>query len=148
MILVCCFASANFIFIDVNIDLDTGMFKVQTMRTECHYLYLAWIDFNHAHHIVITYWCTHKNFQLSTTIGGCELPTKWTETKSNNDSNNNFNPTKRSIAWQRLHPIQSFQKQMLLLLFQTGRTSVPSYKTKFQQEMTKILRLWSDGSEK
>jgi hypothetical protein len=25
---------------------------------------------------------------------------------------------------------------------------VPSYKTKFQQEMTKILRLWSDGSEK
>lgn len=68
--MVWCFAFANFIFIDVNIDLNTGMFKVQTMRIERHYLlYLAWIDFNHAHHIVITYWCTHKISNFSLLLG-------------------------------------------------------------------------------
>jgi hypothetical protein len=58
-----------------------------------------WLDFNHVSHKVTTNLHTYKNWQLLTTsIGGCVLPTKWTITKLDNDYNDNGNSPKSSIA--------------------------------------------------
>jgi hypothetical protein len=46
----------------------------------------------------------YKNLQLlSTSIGWCVMPTKWTATKLDNDSNDNGNSPKSSIACSGFH---------------------------------------------